>query len=213
MKRGMVVALAFAGLTTAAAAAWSSRIIERPAPVASTDDELPTWGGKDRIFLTKAQLFQAHAEGAIDRDVQSILNVPKRMHYGDFIWNDRHVPKGPVWVRVDLKHQLISVFRAGPEIGTAVILYGAEEKETPDGVFPVIAKIKDHKSVTYGDAPMPYTLRLTNDGVSIHGSDVRWGAATHGCIGVPLEFAQKLYGQVSRGDQVVIVSDDEQRAS
>lgn len=213
MKRGMVVALAFAGLTTAAAAAWSSRIIERPAPVASTDDELPTWGGKDRIFLTKAQLFQAHAEGAIDRDVQSILNVPKRMHYGDFIWNDRHVPKGPVWVRVDLKQQLISVFRAGHEIGTAVILYGAEEKETPDGVFPVIAKIKDHKSVTYGDAPMPYTLRLTNGGVSIHGSDVRWGAATHGCIGVPLEFAQKLYGQVSRGDQVVIVSDDEQRAS
>ena len=213
MKRGMVVTLAFAGLTTAAAAAWSSRIIERPAPVASTDDELPTWGGKDRIFLTKAQLFQAHSEGAIDRDVQSILNVPKRMHYGDFIWNDRHVPKGPVWVRVDLKQQLISVFRAGHEIGTAVILYGAEEKETPDGVFPVIAKIKDHKSVTYGDAPMPYTLRLTNDGVSIHGSDVRWGAATHGCIGVPLEFAQKLYGQVSRGDQVVIVSDDEQRAS
>ena len=213
MKRGMVVALAFAGLTTAAAAAWSSRIIERPAPVASTDDELPTWGGKDRIFLTKAQLFQAHAEGAIDRDVQSILNVPKRMHYGDFIWNDRHVPKGPVWVRVDLKQQLISVFRAGHEIGTAVILYGAEEKETPDGVFPVIAKIKDHKSVTYGDAPIPYTLSLTNDGVSIHGSDVRWGAATHGCIGVPLEFAQKLYGQVSRGDQVVIVSDDKQRAS
>ena len=213
MKRGMVVALAFAGLTTAAAAAWSSRIIERPAPVASTDDELPTWGGKDRIFLTKAQLFQAHAEGAIDRDVQSILNVPKRMHYGDFIWNDRNVPKGPVWVRVDLKQQLISVFRAGHEIGTAVILYGAEEKETPDGVFPVIAKIKDHKSVTYGDAPMPYTLRLTNDGVSIHESDVRWGAATHGCIGVPLEFAQKLYGQVSRGDQVVIVSNDEQRAS
>ena len=213
MKRGMVVALAFAGLTTAAAAAWSSRIIERPAPVASTDDELPTWGGKDRIFLTKAQLFQAHAEGAIDRDVQSILNAPKRMHYGDFIWNDRNVPKGPVWVRVDLKQQLISVFRAGHEIGTAVILYGAEEKETPDGVFPVIAKIRDHKSVTYGDAPMPYTLRLTNDGVSIHGSDVLWGAATHGCIGVPLEFAQKLYGQVSRGDQVVIVSDDEQRAS
>ncbi len=32
MKRGMVVALAFAGLTTAAAAAWSSRIIERPSP-------------------------------------------------------------------------------------------------------------------------------------------------------------------------------------
>ena len=209
MKRGIVIALAIAGLATAAAAAWSSRIIERPAPAIpkrAQSEELPTWGGKDRIFLTKAQVFQARAQGAIDRDVHSILNV-RRMHYGDFVWNDRDIPRGQVWVRVDLESQLISVYRAGHEIGTAVILYGADEKETPDGVFPVIAKIKDHKSITYDNAPMPYTLRLTDDGVSIHGSDVRWGRATHGCIGVPIEFAQKLFGQVSKGDEVVIISD------
>ena len=129
------------------------------------------------------------------------------MHYGDFIWNDRNVPKGAIWVRVDLKSQIISVFRSCHEIGTAVVLYGADEKQTPDGVFPVIAKIKDHKSATYNGAPMPYTLRLTQDGVAIHGSDVRWGAATHGCIGVPFEFAEKLFGQVAKGDQVFIISD------
>jgi lipoprotein-anchoring transpeptidase ErfK/SrfK len=98
------------------------------------------------------------------------------------------------------------VFRGGHEIGTAVILYGASEKETPAGVFPVLAKMRDHKSITYDNAPMPYTLRLTDDGVSIHGSDVRWGRATHGCIGVPLEFAHKLFDQVAKGDQVTIVS-------
>ena len=209
MKRGIVIALAIAGLATAAAAAWSSRIIERPAaaiPKRAQSEELPTWGGKDRIFLTKAQVFQARAQGAIDRDVHSILNV-RRMHYGDFVWNDRDIPRGQVWVRVDLESQLISVYRAGHEIGTAVILYGADEKETPDGVLPVSAKSKDHKSITYDNAPMPYTLRLTDDGVSIHGSDVRWGRATHGCIGVPIEFAQKLFGQVSKGDEVVIISD------
>jgi lipoprotein-anchoring transpeptidase ErfK/SrfK len=203
----MTVALAFAGLATAAAAAWSSQIIERPQPVAAPAKIPAEWADKDRMFLSKAQLFQAQAEGAIDRDIQSVLDVRKRMHYGDFIWNDRNVPKGAVWVRVDLKSQLISVFRAGHEIGTAVILYGADEKETPDGVFPVIAKIKDHKSATYDGAPMPYTLRLTQDGVAIHGSDVRWGRATHGCVGVPIEFAQKLFGQVAKGDQVVIISD------
>ena len=207
MKRGMLVALAFAGLATAAAAAWSSQIIERPQPEPAAAKSQAEWVDKDRIFLTKAQLFQAHAEGAIDRDIQSVLDVRKRMHYGDFIWNDRNVPKGPVWVRVDLKSQLISIFRSGHEIGTAVVLYGADEKQTPDGVFPVIAKIKDHKSATYNGAPMPYTLRLTQDGVAIHGSDVRWGAATHGCIGVPVEFAQKLFGQVAKGDQVLIISD------
>ena len=207
MKRGMLVALAFAGLATAAAAAWSSQIIERPNPAPAAAKSQAEWVDKDRIFLTKAQLFQAHAEGAIDRDIQSVLDVRKRMHYGDFVWNDRNVPKGPVWVRVDLKSQIISVFRSGHEIGTAVVLYGADEKQTPDGVFPIIAKIKDHKSATYNGAPMPFTLRLTQDGVAIHGSDVRWGAATHGCIGVPVEFAQKLFGQVAKGDQVLIISD------
>ena len=207
MKRGMLVALAFAGLATAAAAAWSSQIIERPQPAPAAAKSQAEWVDRDRIFLTKAQLFQAHAEGAIDRDIQSVLDVRKRMHYGDFVWNDRNVPKGPIWVRVDLKSQIISVFRSGHEIGTAVVLYGADEKQTPDGIFPVIAKIKDHKSATYGGAPMPYTLRLTQDGVAIHGSDVRWGAATHGCIGVPLEFAQRLFGQVAKGDQVLIISD------
>jgi lipoprotein-anchoring transpeptidase ErfK/SrfK len=129
------------------------------------------------------------------------------MKYGEYRWDEKNVPKGTIWVRVDLKRQLISVFRGGHEIGTAVILYGADEKETPVGTFPVLAKIRDHKSVTYDNAPMPYTLRLTGDGVSIHGSEVSWGRATHGCIGVPVEFAHKLFDQASKGDQVTIVSE------
>jgi lipoprotein-anchoring transpeptidase ErfK/SrfK len=52
---------------------------------------------------------------------------------------------------------------------------------------------------------MPYTLRLTNDGVSIHASSVRWGAATHGCIGVPLGFAERLFNASRIGDEVEIV--------
>jgi lipoprotein-anchoring transpeptidase ErfK/SrfK len=206
MTRGILVAIAFAALATAGAAAWSSRLIDRSQPVATQLEELPDWADKDRTFLTKAQVFQARAQG-LDRDVQSILNVRKRMQFGDFIWNDRNVPKGTVWVRVDLKSQILSVFRAGHEIGTSVILYGADEKETPAGTFPVLAKVKDHKSATYDNAPMPYTLRLTHDGVAIHGSNVRWGAATHGCIGVPVEFAAKLFDEVGKGDQVVIVRD------
>jgi len=205
MKRGIVVALALAGLATAAAAAWSSRVIQRPQIAKVDEKERFGWSDRDRTYLSEAQLIQAKAQGGLDRDVRSILNVPRHMQYGDFVWNDRNVPKGPVWIRVDLKSQVISIFRAGHEIGTAVILYGADEKQTPSGTFPILAKIKDHKSITYDNAPMPYTLRLTEDGVSIHGSDVRWGRATHGCIGVPVEFAHKLYDQASQGDQVVIV--------
>ena len=122
--------------------------------------------------------------------------------YGRFLSG---VPPGPVWVRVDLGSQLLSVFRSGHEIGTAVILYGADGLPTPTGKFPILAKWKDHHSATYGDAPMPYTVRLRDDGVSIHGSNVRWGFATHGCIGIPKEFAAKLFDVVSKGDEVLIV--------
>lgn len=159
----------------------------------------------DRIAVPAAAVRQALADGEIDHPIKTVLNVPERMTYGDYRWDEKGVPPGPVWMRVDPKAQLLSVFRAGHEIGTAVILYGASDVPTPTGKFPILAKMKDHRSATY-DAPMPYTLRLTADGVSIHASDVRWGYATHGCIGVPMAFAAKLFAAASVGDEVFIAN-------
>ncbi|HZC38153.1 MAG TPA: L,D-transpeptidase family protein [Sphingomicrobium sp.] len=160
----------------------------------------------DRIALSPAQVREAYSAGLIDHPIKTILNVPHSMTYGEFIWDDKGVPAGPTWIRVDLHAQLMSVFRSGHEIGTAVVLYGADGLPTPTGKFPILAKLKDHRSITYDNAPMPYTLRLTPDGVSIHGSNVRWGFATHGCIGIPKAFAAKVFDVVKAGDEVLIVS-------
>ena len=187
------------GGTTAAALSMTQPEPSKIAPAAA----VPAASG-DRIALDASSVQRALAQGLIDHPVRSVLNVPARMHYGDFRWDDKGVPAGPTWVRVDLNSQLISVFRSGHEIGTAVILYGASSVPTPTGKFPVLAKLKDHRSATY-DAPMPFTLRLTADGVSIHASDVRWGYATHGCIGVPREFAAKLFDAMRVGDEVLVV--------
>ena len=137
--------------------------------------------------------------------VRSMLDVAKPMQFGDFVWNEDRVPRGPVWVRVDLGLQLLSVFRDGHEIGSAVILFGTDGKATPTGDFTVQDKNANYHSHTY-DAPMPYALRLTSDGVAIHGSNVREGWATHGCIGVPLEFARRLFAAASKGDVVAIIA-------
>jgi lipoprotein-anchoring transpeptidase ErfK/SrfK len=158
-----------------------------------------------RISLTPSEAREAMATGHFARPVATILDIRSPLKYGEYRWDDAGVPPGPVWISVDLQKQLISAFRGPNEIGTAVILYGATTNETPTGTFPILAKLKDHRSVTYGNAPMPYTLRLTADGVSIHGSNVRDGYATHGCIGVPVAFAAKLFAAASKGDQVVIV--------
>jgi lipoprotein-anchoring transpeptidase ErfK/SrfK len=159
-----------------------------------------------RIAVTPAELREAQAAGLVDHPIKSILDVRGPLTYGDFRWDDKGVPAGPTWIRVDLGSQIVSVFRSGEEIGTAVILYGADGVPTPTGKFPILAKLRDHKSITYDNAPMPYTLRLTTDGVSIHGSNVRWGFATHGCIGVPKAFAAKLFEVVKVGDEVLVVS-------
>lgn len=158
-----------------------------------------------RISLTPTEAREAMSAGLFVRPVATILDIRSPLKYGEYRWDDAGVPAGPVWISVDLQRQLISAFRGPHEIGTAVILYGATTNETPTGTFPILAKLKDHRSVTYGNAPMPYTLRLTADGVSIHGSNVRDGYATHGCIGVPIDFAAKLFAAASKGDQVVIV--------
>lgn len=135
--------------------------------------------------------------------VKRILKIEGPFTHGTYVWDDADVPPGPLIITIDLKAQTISVFRNGYEIGAAVVLYGADDKPTPLGVFSIMEKDKDHVSNLY-DAPMPYMLRLTNDGVAIHGSSVDWGSATHGCIGVPNEFAALLFAQARVGDRVII---------
>ena len=158
-----------------------------------------------RVMFANATLPRSGDSADNPRRVRSLLNIRKPLQHGQFIWNDTGVAAGPVWLRVDVKAQTISVFRAGHEIGTAVVLYGADKKPTPLGTFAVLDKRRDHVSSLY-DAPMPYTLRLTNDGISIHGGDVKLNYATHGCVGVPVEFAALLFEQVKVGDEVDVVN-------
>ncbi|MEH6789500.1 L,D-transpeptidase family protein [Parasphingorhabdus sp.] len=137
--------------------------------------------------------------------VKRILQIDEPFVHGYYKWDDEGVPDGELVVTVDLKAESISVFRAGYEIGAAVITFGDSEKPTPTGVFPITQKSKDHVSNIYG-SPMPYMMRLTNDGVAIHASDVKWGWGTRGCIGVPLEFARLLFEQAKLGDRVIVTN-------
>ena len=137
--------------------------------------------------------------------VKRILQIDEPFVHGYYKWDDEGVPDGELVVTVDLKAESISVFRAGYEIGAAVITFGDSRKPTPTGVFPISQKSKDHVSNIYG-SPMPYMLRLTNDGVAIHASDVKWGWGTRGCIGVPMEFARRLFEQAKLGDRVIVTN-------
>ena len=161
-----------------------------PAPAAQTSTQpsaQPSTPPKDEPFVIKR-----------------ILPIEGAIKYGDWHWDEAEVPAGPIVVTVDLDARVLSVFRGGYEIGTTAVLLGTEDTPTPLGVFPITEKDKDHVSNIYTGAPMPYMQRLTNDGITLHGSKVELGYASHGCVGMPVDFAAKLFATTKVGDKVYI---------
>lgn len=136
-------------------------------------------------------------------ETKSLLKVPAVMRHGDFVWNEKDIATGPIYIWVDLRRQMISAFRNGHEIGTAVVIYGAEDHSSPEGRFPILNKQRHYHSRTY-DAPMPASLFITNDGVALHGSEMSSRRASHGCIGLPVAFAEQLFDAAKVGDVVEI---------
>lgn len=185
-------ALAIAGVATVAARR------PNPAPAARVASSPP------RIAPAVAPAAPAPSPTPVPEPlaVKRVLDIGP-IKFGDYAWDTKGIPDGPVVITVDLAAQVLSVFRGGYEIGAAAILYGTDDKPTPLGTFPITMKDARHVSSIYG-APMPYTLRLTDDGVSVHGTEVAWGYATHGCIGVPTAFARLLFAEAKLGDRVII---------
>lgn len=137
--------------------------------------------------------------------IKRILPINGPIRYGEWHWDDEGVPDGPLVMTVDLQARVISVFKGGYEIGATATLLGTPEHPTPVGVFPILTKERHNVSEKYNNAPMPWTLRLTWDGIAIHGgSTVENGYASHGCIAVPDEFASRLFAIAKKGDRVII---------
>lgn len=137
--------------------------------------------------------------------VHSVAQLDAPLDFGDYFWDEEGVPqRGAVRIVVDLTAEQIYVYRGGHEIARAKVLRGWERYRTPTGTFKILEKDADHYSSTYDNAPMPFNLRLTWKGVAIHGSDVDDVSATHGCVGVPLEFARTLFKHTRVGDPVFI---------
>jgi lipoprotein-anchoring transpeptidase ErfK/SrfK len=201
LRRRPAAAIATLGLLAAGtvAAAWAAALatlpprvlVARPVPAVAR-------------AAPKPRPAPAPALTATPFVVTHILPVDGPMRHGEWHWDEAGSdPAAPLVITVDLAAQVLSAFRGGREIGTAVILYGADAKPTPLGVYPITQKARRHTSNLY-DAPMPYMLRLTNDGITIHASPVAEGYMTHGCIGVPLPFAARLFGAAKLGDKVIV---------
>ena len=185
-------------------ALWLMLMTAALAVVLQVENLPATAGGTPPQSSGEAAAVMKAAPGTSVPVAPVMLQLDRPMRHGDYVWNAEGVPAGRVEVLVDINAQTLHVFRSNHEIGRAVILYGTDENPTPLGTFTITEKDVDHESNIY-EAAMPYMMRLTNDGIAIHGSVVEYGKASRGCIGVPDEFAALLFAQARLGDRVRIV--------
>ena len=126
---------------------------------------------------------------------------------GEYWWNPRVSPEGPVVVLVSLPLQTMSVYRNGILVGRTSISSGSKGRQTPTGVFTILEKKQTHRSKKYNDAPMPNMQRLTWSGIAMHSGNLPGYPASHGCIRMPYDFSTLLFGITGNGGTVVIGDD------
>src|SRR5580658_8374703 len=114
----------------------------------------------------------------------------------------------PIMVIVSIKSQQVTLYDADGWILRAPVSTGTTERETPAGVFAVLEKNKEHHSSLYDDASMPNMLRITWNGIALHGGPLPGYAASHGCIRMPFDFAEKVFDEAPMGMRVIVSPDD-----
>jgi hypothetical protein len=114
----------------------------------------------------------------------------------------------PVMAIVSLRDQRITVYDAKGWILRAPVSSGQKGRETPAGIFSVIQKVEEHYSNLYDDAFMPHMQRITWSGIALHGGVLPGHAASHGCVRMPYDFAERLFDATAMGMRVIVAPSD-----
>ena len=143
------------------------------------------------VFASLAALLAANdlADAAMRRNEQSVVSRP----VGE-----------PIMAIVSLRDQQITVYDDKGLIMRAPVSSGQKGRETPAGIFSVLQKDAEHYSNMYDDAYMPHMQRLTWSGIALHGGALPGYPASHGCIRMPYDFAERLFGTTKLGIRVFV---------
>ena len=112
-------------------------------------------------------------------------------------------PIPPVAV-VSLGAQSITIYSGTDIVAKAPISSGQPGYRTPTGIFSIIQKNRYHESNIYSGAPMPFMQRLTWSGIALHAGNLPGYAASHGCVRLPYDFAQRLFSMTKMGARVIV---------
>ena len=123
---------------------------------------------------------------------------------GEYLWAADAPAQGEPRVVVDLLTQMTYAYRGDRLVGASSMSSAKRGMVTPLGFWTVLEKKRFHRSRKYDNAPMPFMQRIDKYGIAFHGGNNPGYPASHGCMRLPMKFAEKLYGLTTIGAKVVI---------
>jgi hypothetical protein len=145
------------------------------------------------------------SEGAAPRAHRDLVETFHKVGLGpgQYVWASK-LPDGDTRVVVDLVTQMTYVYRGDALVGASTMSSAKTGHITPYGNWTILEKRPFYRSKKYDNAPMPWMERIDNYGIAFHGGMNPGYPASHGCMRLPMKFAEKLYGVTRIGTKVVI---------
>ncbi|MDQ6624824.1 MAG: ankyrin repeat domain-containing protein [Verrucomicrobiota bacterium] len=106
-------------------------------------------------------------------------------------------------IEISLASQRAAIIKDGEAIFQTACSTGRAGYSTPAGQFVITDKERSHKSTIY-HVEMPFFMRLNCRDFGLHAGVVPNYPASHGCIRLPSEVAQKLFSEIPVGTVVMI---------
>jgi lipoprotein-anchoring transpeptidase ErfK/SrfK len=112
------------------------------------------------------------------------------------------------WVDIDLTHQSLCAYEGRTLVRATPVSTGLPRTPTPAGLFRIQTKLRydDMSGRDYYLPNVPYVMYFYK-GYALHGTywHARFGEpASHGCVNVPTEHAEWLFGWTEVGTLVSI---------
>lgn len=190
MRTFLKFAVAAAGALALASCSTAPRQMVHAPPPVPVPQELPyRW--------THGNAPQAH------EDALAVFG-PLALKPGEFRWAAEVPSEGEAKVVIDLLTQRFYVYRGDRLAGVATISSGKTGKETPLGFWKVFRKQVKGFSRKYDNAPMPYMQMYDEKGIAFHAGKNPGYPASHGCVRLPLKFAERLYKMTKIGTEVIV---------
>jgi lipoprotein-anchoring transpeptidase ErfK/SrfK len=123
---------------------------------------------------------------------------------GEYVWASSVPSDGDTRIVIDRLTQMAYVYRADKLIGAASVSTARQGHITPLGEWTILEKRSFYRSKKYDNAPMPWMERFDEYGTAFHGGANPGYPASHGCVRMPMKFAEKVYGLTRVGTKVVI---------